>query len=275
MRSQGSAPPLDRTFAFGNKSAMTILILGGTTEAAELAQHLAERHPGIGAEISLAGRTRMPKPLAVPTRIGGFGGAAGLAAYLAGHGIAAVVDATHPFAAVMPFNAAAACRAAGVPLLALRRPAWIAKPGDRWNLVATMAAAADALGSEPRRVFLTIGRQELGAFATRPQHAYLVRSIEPIGDVLDGLAVTAIEARGPFTDAEEVALMRAHRIEILVSKNAGGSQTRAKLAAARSLGLPVVMVQRPAKPPVETVAAIDAAVAWLSHHGLVPTDRGV
>ncbi|MCZ0736601.1 cobalt-precorrin-6A reductase [Phreatobacter sp. AB_2022a] len=254
---------------------MTILILGGTTEAAELARHLAERHPGIAAEISLAGRTSTPKPLAVPTRTGGFGGAAGLAAYLTGRGIAAVVDATHPFAAVMPFNAAAACRAAGVPLLALRRPAWIAKPGDRWNLVATMAAAADALGSEPRRVFLTIGRQELGAFATRPQHAYLVRSIEPIGDVLDGLAVTAIEARGPFTDAEEVALMRAHRIEILVSKNAGGSQTRAKLAAARSLGLTVVMVQRPAKPPVETVAAIDAAVAWLSHHGLVPTDRGV
>lgn len=254
---------------------MTILILGGTTEAAELARHLAEHHPGIAAEVSLAGRTSAPKALALPTRIGGFGGVAGLTAYLADKGITAVIDATHPFAAVMPFNAAAACRAAGVPLVALRRPAWVAERGDRWSAVDTMADAAAALGHKPRRVFLTIGRQELGAFASRPHHAYLVRSIEPIGGILDGLTITAIEARGPFTEDDEAALMREHRIEIVVSKNAGGSQTRAKLGAARGLGLHVIMVQRPPKPAVETVETVDAAAAWLAHHGLAPTERGV
>ena len=254
---------------------MTILILGGTTEAAGLARHLAERHPGIAAEVSLAGRTSAPKALALPTRIGGFGGATGLAAYLAARGTTAVVDATHPFAAVMPFHAAEACRTAGVPLVALRRPAWTAGRGDRWNLADTMADAAAGLGDTPRRVFLTIGRQELAAFAARPQHTYLVRSIEPIGAVLDGLTVTAIEARGPFTEADETALMRAHRIDIVVTKNAGGNQTEAKLAAARGLELPVIMVQRPPKPAVDTVATVEAALAWLDGHGFTPTERGV
>ncbi|MGL4289233.1 MAG: cobalt-precorrin-6A reductase [Phreatobacter sp.] len=254
---------------------MTILILGGTTEAAALARRLAGSFSAIPALVSLAGRTRAPKPLALPVRTGGFGGIDGLAAFLSENRIAAVIDATHPFAAIMPFNAEAACRMAHVPLLALRRPPWAPVAGDNWIEVETMAAAATALGTAPRRVFLTIGRQDLGAFAGAPQHHYLVRSIEPIGDALPATDVTRIEARGPFLVADEVALMRREKIDLVVSKNSGGTQTEAKLAAARRLGLAVVMVARPAKPDVSEVADIDQALAWLAAHGLIPTERGV
>ncbi|MBN8944517.1 MAG: cobalt-precorrin-6A reductase [Rhizobiales bacterium] len=254
---------------------MTILILGGTTEATALARRLAETCPGMPALVSLAGRTSAPKPLALPIRIGGFGGIDGLGAFLAENRVAVVIDATHPFAAIMPFNAEAACRLAQVPLLALRRPPWTPVAGDTWIEAKDMADAAAALGAEPRRVFLTIGRQELGAFARAPQHHYLVRSIEPIGDVLPAPHVTRIEARGPFLVEDELALMRRERIDLVVSKNSGGAQTEAKLAAARGLGLAVVMVARPAKPDVATAETVDQALAWLAAHGLTPTERGV
>lgn len=254
---------------------MTILILGGTTEAAALARRLAQSCPGRPALVSLAGRTRAPKPLALPVRSGGFGGGPGLAAFLTDNRIAAVVDATHPFAAIMPFNAEAACRLAHVPLLALRRPPWTPVAGDSWIEVQDMAAAVTALGQKPRRVFLTIGRQELAAFAGAPQHHYLVRSIEPIGDALAAPHVTRIEARGPFLVDDEIALMRREKIDLVVSKNSGGTQTEAKLAAARALGLAVVMVARPAKPAVPTAETVDQALAWLAGHGLTPTERGV
>ncbi|QCI68288.1 cobalt-precorrin-6A reductase [Phreatobacter stygius] len=254
---------------------MTILILGGTTEAAALARRLARSFPDLPALVSLAGRTSAPKPLALPTRTGGFGGIEGLAAFLSANSITAVIDATHPFADIMPFNAEAACRIAKKPLLALRRPPWTPVAGDNWIGVQDMAAAVTALGTQPRRVFLTIGRQELGAFAAAPQHSYLVRSIEPTGDVLPMPDVTLIQARGPFLVADEIALMRQKRIDLVVSKNSGGTQTEAKLAAARALGLAVVMVARPAKPDVPQAADIDQVIAWLSRHGLTPTERGV
>lgn len=238
-----------------------ILILGGTAEASVLARAL--HGTGIDAVLSLAGRTALPKREPVRTRIGGFGGAEGLAAWIAGNGIARVVDATHPFAARISHNAALACERAGVPLLAVRRPAWERRPGDDWIEVDDMAAAAAAIGGAPRRVFLTIGRQELAAFAAAPQHAYHVRTIEPIAGVLAVPHLTEIAGRGPFAVDVETAFLREAGIEILVTKNAGGAATYAKIAAARSLGLPVVMVRRPALPEVQSVADPEDALSWL------------
>ncbi len=255
-------------------SSAPLVILGGTTEAAALAARLAAEHPALGALVSLAGRTRAPRPLALPLRIGGFGGAEGLALFLRAAGTRALVDATHPFAAVMPFNAAKACLSAGIPLLALRRPEWRPEEGDRWTRVGTMAEAVAALGDVPRRVFLTIGRQELAAFVDAPQPAYLARVIDPPeGLVPPRLAL--IRDRGPFDAGAEVELMRREGVDVVVAKNAGGEATAAKLVAARRLGLPVIMVSRPAKPGVPTVATVDAAMAWLADHGCLPTLRSV
>lgn len=254
---------------------MTVLILGGTSEAAALDQLLAEQAPEIRAIISLAGHTVDPRPSNLPVRVGGFGGVEGLRRYLREEGIVAVIDATHPFAAIMPFHAEHACKAEGVPLLAIRRESWAPQPGDRWTSVPDIAAAAEALGQEPRRVFLTIGRLELPAFAAAPQHRYLVRAIEPIGDRLPVPHVDVILARGPFPAEDEEALMRREGVEILVSKNSGGPATIGKLAAARRLALPVVMVARPPKPDVETVEHLDQVLPWLVAQGLLATERGV
>ncbi len=213
--------------------------------------------------LSLAGRTRAPVAPPVPVRVGGFGGVDGLARFLTEERIDRLIDATHPFAARISANVAEAARRVGVSLLAIRRPAWVAEPGDRWTEVADMAAAAEALGERPRRVFLTIGRQEVAAFAAAPQHAYVVRSIEPIGDTLPVPRLHTIEARGPFDAEAEAALMREAGIETVVSKNAGGAATFGKILAARHLGLPVVMVRRPAKPEVPSVPDAAGALAWL------------
>jgi len=248
---------------------MRLLILGGTTEAAELAARLAGRGD-LAVTLSLAGRTLAPKPAPVPTRVGGFGGVEGLSAWIVGQEIGAVIDATHPFAAVISANAAAACARLGVPLMALRRAAWRPQPGDRWTEVPTMEAAAAALGEAPRRVFLTVGRLELAPFAAAPWHRYLVRTIEPIGDALPVPDVTAIRDRGPFDAAAERALMEAHGVEVLVTKHSGGAATYGKLAAARALGLPVVMVARPAKPPVATADSVEDALAWIEAHRTPP-----
>jgi precorrin-6A/cobalt-precorrin-6A reductase len=242
---------------------MRILILGGTAEAAALAAALAQQ-PDIDAVLSLAGRTSNPRPSPLPSRTGGFGGVDGLARWLAQHRIEAVVDATHPFAATMSGNAAAACAGLGLPLLGLRRPPWQARAGDRWIEVASMADAARALGPAPRRVFLTVGRLELAPFATAPQHAYLVRSIEPIGEALPLPRVAELRARGPFDEAAERALMEREQIDIIVTKNSGGSATYAKIAAARALGLPVIVVAPPQKPAVAEVASVAAALDWIA-----------
>ena len=254
---------------------MTVLILGGTSEAAELDRLLADQAPEIRAIVSLAGHTFDPRPLNLPVRVGGFGGIAGLRDYLDTAGIVAVIDATHPFAAIMPFHAQAACRAQNVPLLAIRRKPWQPAEGDRWQCVPDMEAAVAALGAQPRRVFLTVGRLELPAFADAPQHRYLVRVIEPIGDRLPLHDVTVIQQRGPFDADDEADLMAREGVEVLVTKNSGGHATVGKLVAARRLGLPVIMVERPAKPDVEAVEHIDQVLPWLVAQGLLVTERGV
>lgn len=244
---------------------MRILLLGGTTEASALVKALAGR-PGLAVTLSLAGRTSSPKPEPVPTRIGGFGGAEGLARWLARHGTDLVVDATHPFADQMSRNAAEACAMTGVPLLAIRRPPWEPGPGDRWTVVPEMAGAVEALGAEPRCVFLTVGRLELAPFAAAPQHRYVVRTIEPLEDVLPVPRLVTIQERGPFEAGHEAELMRREGVEILVTKNSGGAATYGKLAAARESGIPVVMVARPDKPDVPSVATPDEALAWIQAH---------
>ncbi|MCJ2043267.1 cobalt-precorrin-6A reductase [Methylobacterium sp. J-078] len=241
---------------------MRILILGGTGEASALVRGLLARGDPHGVTLSLAGRTSQPKAQPVPTRIGGFGGAEGLAAWLAQDRTDLVVDATHPFAAQMSANAAEACARTGTRLLAIRRPAWEPVSGDRWTTVPDMAAAALELGPEPRRVFLTIGRQEVGAFAAAPQHDYVVRAIEGIDLAVPRL--TSIRARGPFDAAAEAAFLAEGAIEVLVSKNSGGDATYGKIAAARALGLAVVMVARPEKPDVPSVPDVAAALAGIA-----------
>ena len=192
-------------------------------------------------------------------RIGGFGGVAGLAAYLAGERIDAVVDATHPFASRMSANAVAACRAVGAPLVVFTRPPWTREPGDRWVEVATMEDAAEALGAQPRTAFLTQGRLQLAAFARMAQHRYIVRAIDRPAEI-DALPnCKLILARGPFSLADELALMKREQVEALVTKNSGGRATYAKIEAARALGIEVVMVRRPPAPEAETVFSLDEA----------------
>ena len=224
--------------------------------------------------ISLAGHTSDPRPLLLPSRIGGFGGIAGLREYLVEEGVVAVIDATHPFAAIMAYHAEAACKAEGVPLLAIRRESWRPQAGDRWRSVPDIGAAVEALGTEPQRVFLTIGRLELPQFFAAPQHRYLIRVIEPVGE-LPLPHAKVLQQRGPFEAEAEERLMHREGTQILVSKNAGGPMTLGKLVAARRLGLPVVMVERPPKPDVEYVTHIDQVLPWLVAQGLFVTERGV
>jgi precorrin-6A/cobalt-precorrin-6A reductase len=252
-----------------------ILVLGGTTEARRLAERLAPRDD-LDVRLSLAGRTRNPVPHPVPIRIGGFGGADGLADYLAVERIDRLIDATHPYAAVMSQNAAQAARRAGVPLLALRRPAWSAVAGDRWSEVADTHEAARVLGETQRRVFLALGRNEIAAFEAAPQHVYLVRSVDPVEPPLAVPHATYIQARGPFREADDRALLAAHAIDVVVSKNSGGDAAYGKIAAARTLGIAVILLRRPLLPDVPAVERIEDAAAWLDHETsstLVPRFR--
>ncbi|CAM8661762.1 CobK Precorrin-6x reductase [Comamonadaceae bacterium] len=219
-----------------------MLLLGGTTEASRLAQALAQA--GVDAVFSYAGRTDAPIAQPLPTRVGGFGGVAGLQAYLQAERISHVVDATHPFAAQMSTNAVQACAAAGVPLLALERPAWQAQGGDVWTQVADIAAAVQALPAEPARVFLAIGKQNLAQFLACSQHWYLLRLVDPVLDLPAARGHVVLD-RGPFTLEGDRALLQAHGITHIVSKNSGGSGAEAKLVAARELGLPVILIDRP------------------------------
>ncbi|MCI0757064.1 cobalt-precorrin-6A reductase [Roseomonas vastitatis] len=250
---------------------MRVLLLAGTTEGAVLARALAE-DARFDATLSLAGATRNPRPLPLPTRIGGFGGAAGLADHLRMARVAALLDATHPFAQQITRNAAEAAALAGVPLLRINRPEWPVQPGDR--VVASMAEAAAALGKAPRRVFLTIGRKDLLPFRDgAPQHHYLVRAVDPPPAEWLPPRATVLAATGPFAPEAERALLAAHRIEALVSKNSGGTATAAKLAAAREIGAAVILLARPAPPPgLHTVPDAATALRWL-HARLA--ERGV
>jgi len=248
---------------------MRLLILGGTAQASALAARIAERDDLSGV-LSLAGRTQNPAAARLPMRVGGFGGAEGLRAWIAAERIDAVIDATHPFAAQISGNAAQACEAANMPLLIFTRPPWARQDGDRWIEVDAIEQAVPTLGEAPRRVFLTHGRLQLAAFASAPQHRYLVRAIErPEG--IEALARhRLILARGPFNREDEAALMRDERIDIVVSKNSGGEATYAKIEAARSLGLTVVMVRRPASPAVAQTHSLDFALAWIEAHRAAP-----
>lgn len=237
-----------------------LLVLGGTTEASALAQALAEAQ--IPATLSYMGRVERPKPQPIPTRIGGFGGVPGLIAYLQAHRITHVIDATHPFAAQMSTNAIAACAATGTPLLALTRPAWQPEPGDRWQRVPDIPAAVAALNGPPRRVLLAIGRMHLAEFAAQPQHHYHLRLVDapteppPLPDhqiTLD---------RGPFSAEADQKLLQDHRIDLIVSKNAGGTGSVSKLIAARALGLPVLMIDRPQLPPRRETQDMAEALAF-------------
>ncbi len=239
-----------------------VLILGGTAEAAALARDLAEE-PRVAATTSLAGRTRAPASVPGRVRVGGFGGAAALAEYLQSHEIDLLIDATHPFAARISRNAAQACAEAGVPRLVLTRPAWAARDGDRWIRVPDAGSAAAALPALGARVFLTIGRQELAAFSALSGLWFLVRLVEPPEDPIPLADFRLVLGRGPFSLAQETALLRAQGIEAVVSKNSGGSGTYAKIEAARALDLPVVMVERPPLPEGETVETAAAARAWI------------
>jgi precorrin-6A/cobalt-precorrin-6A reductase len=251
-----------------------VLILGGTAEARVLAERLAAR-PNLRITLSLAGRTAAPAPQPVPVRRGGFGGATGLADYLTGERIDALVVATHPYAAIIAANAVSAAAAANVPMIVVHRPAWPAVAGDRWTEVDGVRDAVRVIGERPRRVFVALGRNELAAFAAAPQHHYLIRSVDPVDPPLAVSQAVYVTGRGPFTEEEDRALMAAHGIEFLVAKNSGGHASYGKIAAARALGINVIMLRRPPVPDTPRVATIDAALAWLDHALTSAIARGV
>ncbi|GMO23123.1 cobalt-precorrin-6A reductase [Bradyrhizobium sp. TM233] len=238
------------------------LILGGTADASMLAAAIARAR--LNAVYSYGGRTRAPADQPLPTRIGGFGGVSGLADYIRCEGITHVIDATHPFAAEMSRNAVEACAQTSTPLIALERAPWPKTPGDNWIEIADVSAAVAALPEAPAKVFLAIGRQHIARFATKPQHAYTLRFVDPPEAPLP-FAADVIVSRGPFTLDSELDLMRTRGIGWIVARNSGGDGARAKIDAARMLGLPVIMISRPELPERGRVESVAAAMQWLGH----------
>ncbi|EHJ92091.1 cobalt-precorrin-6A reductase [Vreelandella boliviensis] len=241
-----------------------ILILGGTSEASALASAVAKR--SLSAIFSYAGRVSSPKSQPLPTRIGGFGGVSGLVAFLAQERITHIIDATHPFAAQMSANVVAAAAQSGVKAIALTRPAWQAVDGDQWQSVGTVDKAVSALAGPPQRVLLAIGRMHLAAFAAQPQHHYVLRLVDPPASPPSLADYTAVIDRGPFTLAGDLALLETQRIERIVCKNSGGEGAASKLTAARRLGLPVVMIERPHLPSRLEAHTVDDVMSWLGDH---------
>jgi precorrin-6A/cobalt-precorrin-6A reductase len=248
-----------------SRSVRRLLILGGTGEAAALATAaLARLGDTMTVTTALAGRTRHPGPIAGEARIGGFGGAAGLAAYLLEQRIDRLVDATHPFAATISRTARYAADRAGVPRLILLRPPWRRHPLDRWIEVDSVEAAALLVGRVGRRAWLTVGGGSLAAFAPVIGVSFLVRLIDeprhppPLG------SHQVVLGRGPFSLAGERQLLQRHAIDVLVCKASGGAATEAKLVAARELGLPVIMIRRPPREAGPAVDMIEAAVDWVA-----------
>lgn len=251
-----------------------ILILGGTTEARALGEALAGSDR-FDTTLSLAGRTVDPREQPVPVRIGGFGGAEGLARYLRDEHIDLLVDATHPFAARISQNAAEAAHRASVPVVALRRPAWERQEGDRWTSVASIEQAVRTLPEAPTRIFLAIGRQEAHQFSGRPEHSYLVRSVDPVTPPLDVPDARYVLACGPFSLEDELDLLRREAIALVVAKNSGGSAIYAKIEAARRLSIPVIMIERQDPPGVPAVPTVSAALAHMDHLFSGERKRGV
>ena len=249
-----------------------VLILGGTADAIRIATQLVAQGR-YRVLTSLAGKVKSPKPLPGETRIGGFGGAAGLESFLIQNDVAAVVDATHPFAAQMSANARVACTAAQIPRLQIRRPEWPRSPADTWIEVDTVAEAATRLPALGQRAFLTVGLSELAPFRDRADLWCLVRVVDPpAAPLLDGPHLT-IAARGPFREVDERVLLETHKIDVLVTKHAGGDATYGKLKAARDLGIPVLMIRRPAAEPGDTGLPEDAGKWVEDKAGLRPDPR--
>lgn len=248
---------------------MHVLILGGTTEARRLAELLADEPlPHLRMTNSLAGRVAAPRLPPGEVRVGGFGGADGLAAWLRAHAVDVLVDATHPFAGTISFNAARAAATAHVPLLALRRPGWVPAEGDVWHDAGSLEEAAGLLPALGRRVFLTTGRMGLAAFAGLDDLWFLVRSVDA-PEAPHPARMEVLLDRGPFTLDGERDVLRRHRIDVVVTKDSGGAATAPKLTAAREAGLPVVVVRRPPAPDgVLTVDGPEEAVRWIGerHH---------
>ncbi|MBB3424367.1 precorrin-6A/cobalt-precorrin-6A reductase [Rhizobium sp. BK312] len=251
-----------------------ILILGGTTEARALAAALASR-ADIEVVLSLAGRTADPAPQPVPVRSGGFGGAEGLARYVSDEEIDLLIDATHPFAARISANAAAAAAECHVSAFALRRPAWVPVEGDDWLSVHSVSQAIAALGDAPLRVFLATGRQEAHQANAAPQHHYWVRSVDPVEPPLAVPYVNYIHGRGPFRLADELDMLRQHQIEVVVAKNSGGDATYGKIEAARQLDIKVIMVERAEAAGLPVVETVDAALGRIDHFASSLMKRGV
>jgi len=239
-----------------------------------LGQHLAAR-TDVAVTLSLAGRTASPSAQAVPVRRGGFGGIAGLTQYLRDNAVDVLIDATHPYAPTISAHALGAASETNTPMIVLCRPPWRAVADDRWTEVLDVLEAVRTLGIKPRNVFLAVGRQEIAHFASAPQHHYLIRSVDPVDPPLAVPYAGYILARGPFDEEQERALLRAQAIDVVVAKNSGGAATYGKIAAARTLGIPVILLRRPPELPVHRVATVGEAIAWLDHVLKAPTDRGV
>ena len=246
-------------------SASRLLILGGTGEGVALARAaLARFGDRIEVTTALAGRTNRPGPIPGLVRIGGFGGAAGLAQYLTEHGIDRLIDATHPFAAEISRAARLACDQVQVPRLLLLRPVWRRHPLDRWIEVDSIEAAAQIVGRVGRRAFLTVGAAEVDAFAPATGVRFVVRMIDKPRNPLPLRFHEVVLGRGPFALAEERHLLQVKAIDVLICKASGGGATEAKLAAARELSLPVIMVRRPPAERGLSVDTVEGAIDWLA-----------
>lgn len=241
-----------------------LLLLGGTSEAAALAHALAARFGDrLAVTYSMAGRASLRTKPPGTLRIGGYAGAEGLAVFLRDESVNLLIDATHPFAARMSRNAHIACEVTNTPRLTLRRPAWSPQAGDDWHEVDDIPQAAEAAARLGRRAFITLGTADLSPFRDMPRLSYVVRLMDPPSAAPPG-ALAVIGGRGPFTLEGEEALLRAYAIDVLVTKASGGTATRAKMDAARKLGLPVVLIRRPAPEPGPLVDTLDEAVAWVA-----------
>ncbi|MEH6546831.1 MAG: cobalt-precorrin-6A reductase [Sneathiella sp.] len=239
-----------------------VLLIGGTEEA-RLVNAVLEELEGVKLVTSLAGRTEIPLELKGLVVRGGFGGADGLAGFLDENKIQWVVDASHPYAAKITQTAASVCRAKEISYIRFQRPPWEATTGDQWISVPTIMEAAAAL-AEYARVFLSVGRQELEHFADLTDKFFLVRSIEKVIFEPVGSTTLFIQDRGPFKMDDEIKLLQRHQVDVVVSKNSGGAATYAKIVAARTLQLPVIMIDRPIVPKVSTLATIEDVIALFS-----------
>jgi precorrin-6A/cobalt-precorrin-6A reductase len=251
----------------GGSDMMRVLVLGGTSEASHIARELAAA--GVAGVFSYAGRTASPIAQPLPTRTGGFGGVEGFSDYVRQERITHVIDATHPFAAQISNNAVVACAQTRTPLIAYVREPWVVGPDDRWQQVRTIEEAVAQLPDCPARIFLGIGRQHLRTFAVQPQHFYLLRLVDPPAENLPLPNAEIVLARGPFMLEGDLALLRDHRITHVVARNAGGEGARAKLEAARALGLPVIMIERPSialpgLPERRTTQSVAEIMHWLN-----------